>query len=333
MKRRAERGFSVIDRISHPRSPRTGSHRRVHGGQRLGRSDRGELGHRAHQAHRLRIVREELHERRKLNSTPSGEKGVIESNLLRTRLLGPVEGAAWTQLTSAEHEPYVSEFSCEGTVFRDIRLAQRGAARRRERIECRPARRRSPTAARTSSWWRTGHLDQRLRKWRVELGWARPVVGAHESHDHGGIADRDQALARPALAGRCGGRGVRCAPRRSAMHLDSAARNALLLVSRALVSKVGLWPDVRGSGKAHAVFTHARGELLQLRFDRAAVHVAQRRYPGNCAGGGEAAAAFLEDLFIARLADALRQRSRGPALPRYRPCRSAAGCRSSSGIR
>jgi len=52
------------------------------------------------------------------NSTPSGEKGVIESNLLRTRLLGPVEGAAWTQLTSAEHEPYVSEFSCEGTVFR-----------------------------------------------------------------------------------------------------------------------------------------------------------------------------------------------------------------------
>ncbi len=52
------------------------------------------------------------------NSTPSGKTGVIVTNLLRTRLLGPVEGHVWTQLSSSEHEPYAAEFGCEGTLFR-----------------------------------------------------------------------------------------------------------------------------------------------------------------------------------------------------------------------
>jgi hypothetical protein len=52
------------------------------------------------------------------NGTPSGEPGVIVTNLLDTRLLGPVSGQVWTQLASAEHEPYVAEFGCEGKLFR-----------------------------------------------------------------------------------------------------------------------------------------------------------------------------------------------------------------------
>lgn len=52
------------------------------------------------------------------NSTPSGTAGAITTNLLRTRLLGPVEGNVWTELASSEHEPYAAEFSCEGTLFR-----------------------------------------------------------------------------------------------------------------------------------------------------------------------------------------------------------------------
>jgi hypothetical protein len=52
------------------------------------------------------------------NSTPSGIAGVIVTNLLDTRLLGPVEGQVWTELASAEHGPYVAEFGCEGPLLR-----------------------------------------------------------------------------------------------------------------------------------------------------------------------------------------------------------------------
>ena len=52
------------------------------------------------------------------NSTPSGKAGVIVTNLLGTRLLGPVTGQVWTELSSSEHEPYSAEFGCEGTLFR-----------------------------------------------------------------------------------------------------------------------------------------------------------------------------------------------------------------------
>jgi hypothetical protein len=51
------------------------------------------------------------------NSTPSGTPGVIDTNLLDTRLLGsPTE--VLTQLVSGEHAPYVAEFGCEGALFR-----------------------------------------------------------------------------------------------------------------------------------------------------------------------------------------------------------------------
>ena len=52
------------------------------------------------------------------NSTPSGKAGVIVTNRLGTKLLGPVSGQVWTELASSEHEPYLAEFSCEGTLFR-----------------------------------------------------------------------------------------------------------------------------------------------------------------------------------------------------------------------
>jgi hypothetical protein len=52
------------------------------------------------------------------NSTPSGSPGAIETNQLTTRLLGPVEGQVWTELVSAEHEPYLAELGCEGTRLR-----------------------------------------------------------------------------------------------------------------------------------------------------------------------------------------------------------------------
>jgi len=48
------------------------------------------------------------------DGTPSGRAGVIVTNLLRTRLLGPVAGEVWTDFTSAEHQPYLAEFACEG---------------------------------------------------------------------------------------------------------------------------------------------------------------------------------------------------------------------------
>jgi hypothetical protein len=52
------------------------------------------------------------------NSTPSGTAGVIVTNLLHNRLLGPVVGQVWTELASSEHESYSAEFACEGVRFR-----------------------------------------------------------------------------------------------------------------------------------------------------------------------------------------------------------------------
>jgi hypothetical protein len=52
------------------------------------------------------------------NSTPSGEAGVIVTNRLHTRLLGPVESKVLTEFVSSEHEPYAAEFGCEGPLFR-----------------------------------------------------------------------------------------------------------------------------------------------------------------------------------------------------------------------
>jgi len=70
------------------------------------------------------------------NSTPSGKKGVIITNLLDSRLVdnpegitflnaetsevetkGPAAGEVWEELVSSEHEPYSSEFNCGGVVF------------------------------------------------------------------------------------------------------------------------------------------------------------------------------------------------------------------------
>jgi hypothetical protein len=55
------------------------------------------------------------------NSTP-GSPGVIVTNLLETRLLGPViargERQVWMELTSREHQPYLAEFGCGGTLSR-----------------------------------------------------------------------------------------------------------------------------------------------------------------------------------------------------------------------
>jgi len=54
------------------------------------------------------------------DSTPSGKAGVIVTNLLDTSLIGPVNGAVWTQLDSAEHGPYALEFGCEGSLLRTM---------------------------------------------------------------------------------------------------------------------------------------------------------------------------------------------------------------------
>jgi hypothetical protein len=51
------------------------------------------------------------------NSTPSGAAGEIVTNLLKTRLLATV-GEDWTELTSGEHEPYLAELGCEGSLVR-----------------------------------------------------------------------------------------------------------------------------------------------------------------------------------------------------------------------
>lgn len=58
-----------------------------------------------------------------LSGTASGTAGVIVTNQLRTRLLGPepnhiVTNSVWMQLLSGEHEPYLAEFGCEGQRFR-----------------------------------------------------------------------------------------------------------------------------------------------------------------------------------------------------------------------
>jgi hypothetical protein len=52
------------------------------------------------------------------SGTPTSQAGTIVTNLLHTRLLGPVSGQVWTQLTSSEHEPYIAEFGCEGHLYR-----------------------------------------------------------------------------------------------------------------------------------------------------------------------------------------------------------------------
>ncbi len=52
------------------------------------------------------------------NGTAAAKTGEIVTNLLDTRLLGPVSGQVWTELVSAEHAPYLAEFSCEGPRLR-----------------------------------------------------------------------------------------------------------------------------------------------------------------------------------------------------------------------
>jgi hypothetical protein len=54
------------------------------------------------------------------DGTPSGTPGVIVTNLLSTRLLGPVApaGEVWLQLTGSEHEGYFAELDCEGPLLR-----------------------------------------------------------------------------------------------------------------------------------------------------------------------------------------------------------------------
>jgi hypothetical protein len=68
--------------------------------------------------------------------TPAEKEGVIETNLLDSRLIdfpetvvihnpettapetvGPAEGHVWEELKSSEHEPYSTEFGCGGIVF------------------------------------------------------------------------------------------------------------------------------------------------------------------------------------------------------------------------
>ena len=48
------------------------------------------------------------------DATASGVPGTIVTNLLDTRLLGPIAESeqVWTQFKSAEHEPYLAEFGC-----------------------------------------------------------------------------------------------------------------------------------------------------------------------------------------------------------------------------
>ena len=45
---------------------------------------------------------------------------MIDTNLLNTRLLGPTEGQVYVQLLSGEHEPYIAEIDCQGTLVRLI---------------------------------------------------------------------------------------------------------------------------------------------------------------------------------------------------------------------
>lgn len=56
------------------------------------------------------------------DGTASGQAGVIDTNLLDTRPLGPVAAGAgaevWTELSSGEHAPYWAELGCGGSLFR-----------------------------------------------------------------------------------------------------------------------------------------------------------------------------------------------------------------------
>jgi hypothetical protein len=52
------------------------------------------------------------------NATVATKTGEIVTNMLDTRLLGPVAGQVWTELVSSEHAPYLAEFSCEGPRLR-----------------------------------------------------------------------------------------------------------------------------------------------------------------------------------------------------------------------
>ena len=56
------------------------------------------------------------------DGTASGHAGQIDTNALDSRLLGPVAvfsgDQIWNSLLSAEHEPYVAEFGCNGTLYR-----------------------------------------------------------------------------------------------------------------------------------------------------------------------------------------------------------------------
>ncbi len=56
------------------------------------------------------------------HSTPSDKPGVIVTNLLDTKLVDPAAGKVWTQLSSAEHEPYLLEFGCGGSELRMLGL-------------------------------------------------------------------------------------------------------------------------------------------------------------------------------------------------------------------
>ena len=53
-----------------------------------------------------------------VDGTSSGQPGVVTTNLLATTLLEPAPGEVWTELASAEHEPYVLELACEGALLR-----------------------------------------------------------------------------------------------------------------------------------------------------------------------------------------------------------------------
>jgi hypothetical protein len=52
------------------------------------------------------------------SATPSGTAGSVTTNLLASTLLGPVSARVWIELASAQHQPYLAEFACEGLAFR-----------------------------------------------------------------------------------------------------------------------------------------------------------------------------------------------------------------------
>jgi FG-GAP repeat len=52
------------------------------------------------------------------NSTPSGSGGVIVTNLLALKLVASDSGRLLTELVSAEHQPYLFEFGCQGRLYR-----------------------------------------------------------------------------------------------------------------------------------------------------------------------------------------------------------------------